>query len=122
MKNNPVGWFEIHVQDMARAQKYYETVLGVTLQKLNSEYDMLAFPMEMERYGAPGALIKMDGMDSGGNSVLVYFSCDDCAQEASRVVPAGGRIHKDKISIGEYGFIALVLDTEGNMFGLHSLK
>lgn len=122
MKNNPVGWFEIHVQDMARAQNYYETVLGVTLEKLNSEYDMLAFPMDRESYGAPGALIKMDGMDSGGNSVLVYFSCDDCAQEASRVVPAGGRIHKDKFSIGEYGFIALVLDTEGNMFGLHSLK
>lgn len=122
MKNNPVGWFEIHVQDMARAQKYYETVLGVTLEKLNSEYHMLAFPMDRESYGAPGALIKMDGMDSGGNSVLVYFSCDDCAQEASRVVPAGGRIYKDKFSIGEYGFIALVLDTEGNMFGLHSLK
>ncbi len=122
MKNNPVGWFEIHVQDMARAQKFYEAVLGVTLKKLETEYDMLAFPMDMERYGAPGALIKMDGMDSGGNSVLVYFSCEDCAKEESRVVPAGGKIHKSKFSIGEHGFIALVLDSEGNMFGLHSLK
>jgi predicted enzyme related to lactoylglutathione lyase len=38
------------------------------------------------------------------------------------VVQAGGRIEREKSSIGEYGFIALALDTEGNMFGLHSLQ
>jgi predicted enzyme related to lactoylglutathione lyase len=54
--------------------------------------------------------------------VIVYFACEDCAVEAKRVVPAGGRIHRDKLSIGEHGFIALALDTEGNMFGLHSMK
>ena len=48
------------------------------------------------------------------------FSCDDCAAEASRVVSAGGQIQRDKTSIGEYGFIVLAFDTEGNMFGLHS--
>jgi predicted enzyme related to lactoylglutathione lyase len=107
MKNNPVGWFEIHVQEMARATKFYEAVLGVTLNKLETEYDMMAFPMEMEHYGSGGALIKMDGMDSGGNSVLVYFVCEDCATEAGRVVPAGGKIHKNKFSIGEHGFRSL---------------
>ena len=64
----------------------------------------------------------MPGFPAGGNSVLIYFSCEDCANEESRVVPAGGRIQKEKFSIGEYGFISLVFDTEGNMFGLHSLK
>jgi predicted enzyme related to lactoylglutathione lyase len=48
--------------------------------------------------------------------------CEDCAVEAKRLAEHGGRIHKDKFSIGEYGFIALGLDTEGNMIGLHSLK
>ena len=62
------------------------------------------------------------GFSSGGNSTLVYFSCEDCAVEASRVVDAGGQIHREKWSIGEYGFIALVVDTEGNKIGLHSLK
>ena len=62
----------------------------------------------------------MDGFDSGGNSVLVYFSCKDCADEESRVEQAGGRIHRPKMAIGEYGFITLAVDTEGNMFGLHS--
>ena len=64
----------------------------------------------------------MKDFPSGGNSTLVYFSCDDCAIEEARVVEFGGSIQKGKTSIGEYGFISLVLDTEGNMFGLHSLE
>jgi uncharacterized protein len=83
---------------------------------------MWAFPMAMDRYGAPGALIKMEGFPSGGNSVLVYFSCEDCAVEAKRALDAGGRIMKEKFSIGEYGFIALVFDSESNMIGLHSMQ
>ncbi len=35
---------------------------------------------------------------------------------------AGGRIQRDKMSIGQYGFIALAIDTEGNMIGLHSMQ
>ncbi len=123
MANNPVGWFEIYVQDMERAQKFYEAVLHVKLEKLgNPDFDMLTFPMDMERPGASGALVKMDGFPSGGNSTLVYFVCADCAVETSRVTSSGGRIQRDKMSIGEYGFVALAFDTEGNMFGLHSMR
>jgi predicted enzyme related to lactoylglutathione lyase len=123
MSNNPVTWFEIYVQDMARAKAFYETVLGVKLEKLNSpELDLWAFPMDMNGVGASGALVRMRGFPSGGNSTLVYFSSEDCAVEAGRVVAAGGRIQREKMSIGEYGFIALALDTEGNMFGIHSRR
>ena len=123
MQNNPVNWFEIYVQDMERARKFYENVFGVTLKKLETVTpEIWAFPMEMERYGASGALAKMEGMRSGGNSTLVYFSCEDCATEAGKVIAAGGRIQREKFSIGQYGFIALAFDTEGNMFGLHSMR
>jgi predicted enzyme related to lactoylglutathione lyase len=64
----------------------------------------------------------MAGFSAGRNSVLIYFSCADCAVEASRALASGGRIQKEKMAIGEYGFIALVLDTEGNMIGLHSMQ
>ena len=123
MANNPVGWFEIYVQDMPRARKFYEAVLQVKLEKLGSpEMEMWSFPMAMEGVGASGSLVKMKGVPSGGNSTLVYFSCADCAIEAARVAPAGGHIDREKMSIGQYGFIALAVDTEGNMFGLHSMK
>ncbi len=123
MAQNPVCWFEIYVQDMERAKRFYETVFQVKLEKLNSAVpELWAFPQSFENYGAAGALVKMEGVPSGGNSTLVYFSCPDCAVEAKQVVASGGRIFKDKFSIGEYGFIALALDTEGNMFGLHSTQ
>jgi len=123
MKENPVGWFEIYVQDMERAQRFYESVFDTKLQPLNSgDLEMRAFPMSMEKIGAAGALVKMEGVVSGGNSTLVYFSCEDCAVEAARVAESGGRVEKEKFSIGEYGFIALAFDTEGNMIGLHSIR
>jgi uncharacterized protein len=123
MARNPVGWFEIYVEDMERAKTFYEAVFQTKLENLNSpEIELWAFPMSMESSGAPGALVKMQGFSSGRNSTLVYFSCDDCAVEAGRVVNAGGRIQKEKMSIGEHGFIALAFDTEDNMFGLHSMK
>jgi len=123
MKANPVGWFEIYVQNTARARKFYESVLQTTLEKLPSpEVEMLAFPMAQGGMGAGGALVKMEGVSSGGNSTLVYFMCDDCAVEEGRVKQNGGSVHKPKMSIGEYGFISLVVDTEGNMVGLHSMK
>ncbi len=126
MQRNPIGWFEIYVQDMDRAQRFYEAVLALTLSPLTipdgPPMVMMAFPIDMEAPGASGALVRMDGFTPGAGGVLVYFSCDDCAVEAGRVAAAGGRMHADKFAIGEYGFIALAYDTEGNMFGLHSLQ
>ncbi len=120
---NPVGWFEIYVDEMDRARAFYDTVLQVKLEKLpGPDVEMWNFPMDTNAAGAPGSLVRMPGFPAGGNSVLIYFSCEDCATEESRVVGAGGRVEKTKFSIGEYGFIALAYDTEGNMFGLHSLK
>jgi hypothetical protein len=133
MKANPVAWFEIYVQDMARARTFYETVLQVTLQRLPpppapegeaqaGEMEMWSFPMAQEGYGASGALVHMEGVPSGGSGTMVYFSCEDCAVEAARAAEAGGGISRAKMPIGEYGFIALVKDTEGNLIGLHSMR
>ena len=123
MDGNPVRWFEIYVQDMARARAFYEAVLGVQLSRLEGpDMEMWTFPEQMEQYGATGALVRMPGFPSGGNSVLVYFASEDCAVEAARVAAAGGSLQKEKFSIGQYGFIALATDSEGNMFGLHSMQ
>ncbi len=76
---------------------------------------MLAFPMEMQGEGVTGALMKMEGLYAGGNSVIIYFSSDDCAIEESKVEQAGGKIFKSTQSIGEYGAMVLAFDTDGNM-------
>lgn len=123
---NPIVWFEIYVDDLKRAQQFYETVFNVSLSKLPTPIDeplqMLAFPSNMNGGGASGVLCKMEGFKAGGNSTLVYFGSEDCADKAARIVNAGGKIFKAKQSLGEYGYIVLAMDTEGNMFGIHSMK
>jgi len=124
---NPVGWFEIYVQDMERAKAFYQTVFKVTLNPLpspDSDMEMWVFPGmgEMDRPGCNGTLCKMKGKDSGTGGTLIYFSCDDCAEEAARAQAAGGRVQMEKMPIGEYGHIALIVDPDGNTIGLHSMK
>lgn len=129
-KRNPVGWFEIYVSDMTRARSFYETVLNIQMQPLPTPdsmqggFEMLMFPSNMENQapGSGGTLCKMEGFKPGAGGTLIYFSCEDCGIEASRVAAAGGQVFRDKFSIAPYGFISLILDTEGNMIGLHSMK
>lgn len=118
---NVVGWFEIYVDDMARAKEFYEAVFTLELTKNDMpEFTMLMFPSD-ESYGAAGALVQTEQVKAGGNSTVVYFNCADCAVEESRVVAAGGSVMQSKFSIGEHGNISLVHDTEGNLIGLHSM-
>ena len=123
---NPVGWFEIYVDDMDRATKFYEAVLKTKLEQMSDPTDqsmqMKSFPGNMEGYGTPGALVKMKDMKAGGSNIIIYFVCEDCAVEESRVEPAGGKVCQSKMSIGEYGFCSIVADSEGNTVGLHSMK
>ncbi len=125
MQSNPVVWFEIYVADMARAKRFYETVLGVALSRLedpDGTSEMWSFPSTQDGGGAGGALVRMEGVAPGGGGTMVYFGCDDCAVEAGRVAAAGGRVERPKFAIGPYGHVALVVDTEGNMVGLHSMR
>jgi len=129
MANNPVRWFEIYVQDMTRAKTFYESVFHVKLNKLKTPVsldkpglELWAFPSDKEGWGCSGALVKMEGVSSSGGGTIVYFGSDDCAVEEKKIVKAGGQIHCSKMSIGEYGFILLALDSEGNMIGVHSMK
>jgi predicted enzyme related to lactoylglutathione lyase len=128
---NPVGWFEIYVSDMERAKAFYEAMLDVKLEDLpapDTWIEVKAFPMRTsdkcggELPGACGALAKREGVSPGGGGTLVYFSCTDCADDEARAAKAGGKVLKPKFSIGQYGFISLVADTEGNCIGLHSMQ
>ncbi len=124
-RGNAVGWFEIPVVDMERAMKFYETVLGVTLSRNQvGEIDMAWFPM-VEGKGAAGSLVAHpEWYKPSAEGVLVYFTAysGDLDHELARVEAAGGKVLVPKKSIGEYGNMAVVLDTEGNRIALHSTK
>ena len=121
-----VGWFDIYVDDMDRAQAFYETVLETTLESMDDPNDpsvvMRTFVDDYASHGAGGALVKLEHASPGPGGSMVYFSCEDCEVEQSRVIDAGGQIARPKFAIGDHGNVSLIIDTEGNMVGLHSMK
>ncbi|MEP3783972.1 VOC family protein [Ascidiaceihabitans sp.] len=123
-KMNAVGWFDIYVNDLKRATAFYEAVLDTKLEQMGDptgESQMMSFPADMAAYGAGGALTKAPHAGPGVGGTIAYFSVEDCAINEARVVEAGGVVARSKFSIGDFGWIVLIMDTEGNMFGLNSL-
>jgi predicted enzyme related to lactoylglutathione lyase len=121
---NAVGWFDIYVDDLDRAVAFYQTVLGVDLAPMGDptgESQMMSFPADMGSYGAAGALTKSPHAKPGIGGTIIYFMSQDVAVEQARVAQAGGIVIRPKFSIGEFGWITLCQDTEGNMFGLNSM-
>ncbi|HQX58593.1 MAG: VOC family protein [Rhodoferax sp.] len=124
-KSNAIGWFDIYVTDMNRAVSFYESVLRQKLLPIGDptgETQMMSFPADMGVYGAGGALVKSSYARPGAGGTLVYFSVEDCTKEESRIVAAGGKVVRPKFSIGEFGWVTMCEDTEGNLFGLSSMK
>lgn len=125
-KFNPVVWFEIYVNDIDRATKFYEKVFQVTMENMSDPTDtsiqMKGFPSDMENYGAAGALVKMEGVKPSTNGSLVYFGCEDCQVLENKAVENDAEVMQPKMAIGEHGFISIIKDTEGNSIGFHSMK
>jgi len=124
MKNlNPVCWFDIHVSNLENAKKFYEIVLDIKLTDLPPEWGKQStFPFEDNGPNATGALVETESLNSNGNNTVIYFASENCTTEQSRVESAGGKIIKPKMSIGEFGYISLFSDLDGNTIGLHSRK
>lgn len=125
--SNPVTWFEIYVDNLERAKLFYQKTFNIELADLpNPTLDgakMLAFPHNKgSKNGTSGALVCMRGIASGTNSTVVYFHSEDCSVEEARIPNAGGKVINGKTPLGAYGFVLLGEDTEGNIFGIHSIK
>jgi predicted enzyme related to lactoylglutathione lyase len=123
---NAVNWFEIPVTDYQRAKTFYQTILGAAITDMpmpeeNVEYGI--FPYDQENMGVGGAIMKMDKMIPSKDGSTVYLNGgEDLNVALNKVVAAGGEVFIPKMAIGENGFIAQFIDTEGNRVALHSMK
>jgi predicted enzyme related to lactoylglutathione lyase len=120
---NAINWFEIPAADIDRAEKFYSAVFSVRMQKLDfGPVKMATFPMD--ETGVSGSLCQGEWYKPGRDGVLVYLNGgEDLSLPLSRVEQAGGKIITPKKQISaEYGYMALILDTEGNRIALHSHK
>jgi predicted enzyme related to lactoylglutathione lyase len=122
---NAISWFEIPSTDLARAQKFYETIFGVTLIPMDMPaIKMRMFPLE-DMMGVGGAIVDSGGFHkpSTTDGPLIYLNGNpDLQNVLDKVENAGGKIMVPKTEISpEYGFMAVFIDTEGNRIGLHSV-
>lgn len=125
--NNAISWFEIPATDLERAVKFYETIFELSLIPVDMpQIKMRMFPIEDMQNGVGGAVV-----DSGGfhkpsltDGPLIYLNTNPDVQIVlNRVEAAGGKIMVPKTEISpEYGFMAVIIDTEGNRIGLHSVS
>lgn len=122
MQNNAINWFEIFVNDLERASRFYQTTLGVELRRVEfGGLSQAIFPADSG--GVGGALVRDPERSPGGAGTLVYLNANgklDAALE--RVARSGGSVRLTKTDIGDPGCIALIQDTEGNVIGLHSRR
>lgn len=119
---NVITWFDIPTTDLNRAVEFYSEILGeeITVGEFMGQ-TLAFFPMEsMEEVG--GDLVPPDqGNAPSSTGTRVYLNCDGKLDEVlGRVTKAGGSILQPKTPIGEAGWKALIVDTEGNVVGLHS--
>ena len=123
---NAISWFEIPTIDINRAQKFYETIFGISMMPMDMpNIKMRMFPLDDMMTQVGGALVDSGGFHkaSATDGPLIYLNANPDVQNIlDKVVAAGGSIMVPKTEISpEYGFMGVFIDTEGNRIGLHSV-
>lgn len=121
---NAINWFEIPVLDMGRAKGFYETIFDIKLADVDMpEMKMAMFPYKPGSGKATGALAQSEMHKPGTEGSVLYMNANpNLSAVLDRVEAAGGKIARPKMGIGENGHIAFIMDTEGNLVGLHSVE
>ena len=120
-----LNWFQIPVTDIDRAVKFYESVMQVTLNRMDDDRMKRAFfPMDMENHDRTGGeLVQHPDDRPSKEGVTIYFNSEDGVDAfLARVATAGGQMTMPRTSIGEWGFIGLFVDSEGNEIGVHGIS
>lgn len=118
---NPVVYFEIPVNDLERAEKFYSAVFNFSFDKeVIDHYEMALFPFEEKNSGITGALAKGDVYKPSKNGVIIYFKTENIEVTLNQVIQHGGKILYPKKNDEKYGFaVAEFEDSEGNRIALH---
>ncbi|MNJ91812.1 Glyoxalase-like domain protein [compost metagenome] len=120
-RSNPVVYFEIPVNDMNRAIKFYKSVFDFEFeQEIIDDNEMALFPFMDGGGGISGALAKGEIYKPTKDGVMIYFNTGDIETTLELAVKNGGQILYPKIHNG-IGFVAEFEDTEGNRIALSQL-
>lgn len=123
MKNRIVH-FEIQVENVERAIKFYQTVFGWTFPKwMDNYWGVMTAEKDSKEPGINGGLLlrpaKTPSVGFGTNAYVCTIQVDDFDETAKNILAAGGIVAMPKFSIMNMAWQGYFLDTEGNTFGVH---
>ena len=119
---NEVVHFEIPVDDIGRAGKFYKTVFGWQLTPMKEmEYTMVQ-TTELDENRMP----KKPGAINGGivkrrrnyRNPIVVIAVPDIKEALALVKKNGGKVVGKKMEVPKMGWSAYFKDPEGNVIGL----
>ncbi len=125
-QKNAISWFEIPAKDLNRAQQFYEKILDITMWPLDLvNIKMRMFPIE-DQMGVGGSLCDSGGFHkpSDTEGPLIYLNANPDVQTVlEKVENTGGKILVPKTLItSEFGYMAVIKDSEGNRIAFHSMQ
>lgn len=125
-QTNVLTFFEIPVMDIDRSKKFYETILDIEMvNRLDGNDEAVFFPFNPNVVQATsgrvtGVLSKTERNSPSSNGTVVYINASpDIQIVLDKVEQTGGKILIPKTKIPA-GFIAIIIDSEGNKIGLHA--
>lgn len=125
MKDDALNWFEIFVNDLAKAKEFYGTILNTSLISTGEETGctMAMFPCNVE-LGVGGSLTQAsENFKPGAGGTMVYLNVEgDLDGVLGRIPAAGGTVIRERMAIPPHGFIGIFTDPDGNVVGLHSMQ
>lgn len=118
--------FEIHVDDIDRAQAFYGAAFGWQFQDW-SQYAGMPYvgvtTGEEGSMGINGALMKRMGEPLGQgapvNGAVLTIGVEDFDEAATAITEAGGAVALPKYALPGMAWQGYFIDTEGNVFGVH---
>jgi uncharacterized protein len=119
-----INWFDLPATDMARAMQFYQTITGRPLRReaFGAPGEEMAVFEAPDAQGVTGALVYSPHAKPATQGTLIYLNAGSSMQAClDRVKAAGGSIVIGKTALPQdIGYIAHIIDSEGNKVGLHS--
>ena len=118
--------FEIHVDDMDRAKKFYGEVFDWSFQDWSDFAGMPYFGAvtgDKNEPGVDGALMQRQGAAPEVGQALNGFACTMGVESYDvtevKILENGGKVALPKYALPGMAWQGYYMDTEGNLFGIH---
>lgn len=117
---NAITWFEIPTTDFDRAVKFYENLLQIQLNRM--VFDGTPNGIFPYSDGVGGAVVDAPYAKPSQDGAVIYLNAQNMTildEALNRAEALGARVIMPKTDLGDVGYMALLIDTEGNRVGLH---